>query len=76
MVGSRRLVSRLHCQPGLTATVTSDNAEACAEAVHVHRDKDFTWLELTALADPLSSGATHCEDADTDARKRKVGSFT
>ena len=75
MVGSRRLVSRLGCQPGLTATVTSDDTEACAKAVLVHRDKDFTWLELTALADPLSSGATHCEDAHT-ATKRKVGSST
>ena len=75
MVGSRRLVSRLRCQPGLTATVTSDDAEACAKAVLVHRDKDFTWLELPALADPLSSGATRREDAHADT-KRKVGSST
>lgn len=75
LVGSQKLVSRLQPQHKLQCLVVEDDSEACTKALQVHRDKDFTWLELNRVADTLSSQTNCLEDADTQVKKKKVCKF-
>ena len=55
LIGGEKLVSKFREEPELKCMVTDSDKQASKEAARASRERQFTWVQLSAFTDLLAS---------------------
>ena len=69
LIGGEKLVSKFREEPELKCVVTDSDKQASKEAVRASRERQFTWVQLSAFAD-LLAGEDQPGNMDPEGRGR------